>query len=156
MLPLYLLTNAKGQKMIIELKSGETIEGELTNVDNWMNLTLTNVVQICNNEKLELPEIYLRGSFVKYIKLQDDIIEKVKHQINNNSNNQQKDGRRRGGIRNFDNMTGQKKRFDDRRNGGNRRENQSNWQNRSRGPSNNGIGGSIQYHQQHSQISGTI
>lgn len=49
MLPLYLLTNAKGQQMRIELKSGEVIEGELTNVDNWMNLTLINVKQFKNS-----------------------------------------------------------------------------------------------------------
>ncbi|EDO18043.1 hypothetical protein Kpol_1045p29 [Vanderwaltozyma polyspora DSM 70294] len=96
MLPLYLLTNAKGQKITIELKNGETIKGVLTNVDNWMNLTLSDVIQYdsdaLNNgaekpEGLSVPEIYLRGTYIKYINLQDDIIENVRQQINSSSNN---------------------------------------------------------------------
>ncbi|AAS54195.1 AGL296Wp [Eremothecium gossypii ATCC 10895] len=106
MLPLYLLTNAKGQKLFIELKNGETIEGELVNVDNWMNLTLQSVVHAGSDQTLQLPEIYVRGSFIKYIRLQDDIIEKVKQQLNSGkdgsgSNGQQRDrdGRRYNGRR---------------------------------------------------------
>ncbi|AET40993.1 U6 snRNA complex subunit LSM4 Ecym_7144 [Eremothecium cymbalariae DBVPG len=105
MLPLYLLTNAKGQRMLVELKNGETIEGELTNVDNWMNVTLGNVVHKGGEQVLELPEIYVRGSVIKYIKLQDDIIDKVKQQLNSgkdgssNGNgphqNRDRDGNRR-------------------------------------------------------------
>lgn len=93
MLPLYLLTNAKGQQVRIELKSGEIIEGELTNVDNWMNVTLSNVSEYKNSdnnaqvEVLKSTEIYLKGIYIKYIKLQDDIINTVKQQINNNQNN---------------------------------------------------------------------
>ena len=96
MLPLYLLTNAKGQQMRIELKNGDIVEGELTNVDNWMNLTLANVNEYKGSENnTNLPqvkvvkskEIYVRGVYIKYITLQDDIIEKVKQQINNNNNN---------------------------------------------------------------------
>ncbi|CAB4252157.1 similar to Saccharomyces cerevisiae YER112W LSM4 Lsm (Like Sm) protein [Maudiozyma barnettii] len=93
MLPLYLLTNAKGQQVRIELKSGEVIEGELTNVDNWMNVTLANVSEYKssdNNAQVEVlksAEIYLKGIYIKYIKLQDDIISTVKQQINNNQNN---------------------------------------------------------------------
>ena len=52
MLPLYLLTNAKGQQMQIELKNGEIIQGILTNVDNWMNLTLSNVTEYVKKAQL--------------------------------------------------------------------------------------------------------
>ncbi|CCF60548.1 hypothetical protein KAFR_0K01940 [Kazachstania africana CBS 2517] len=92
MLPLYLLTNAKGQQMRVELKSGEIIEGELTNVDNWMNLTLRNISEYKNTdgspqlEVVKSSEIYLKGIYIKYIKLQDDIINNVKQQINSNMN----------------------------------------------------------------------
>ncbi|CCH62698.1 hypothetical protein TBLA_0I00350 [Henningerozyma blattae CBS 6284] len=102
MLPLYLLTNVKGQKMTIELKNGEVVEGELTNVDNWMNLTLTNVSQHNGSDFISGPqvevvkskEIYLRGTYIKYISLQKDIIDQVKTQINNNNMN---NGGGRGG-----------------------------------------------------------
>uniref|UniRef100_UPI0003B7E0B6 U6 snRNA-associated Sm-like protein Lsm4 n=1 Tax=Saccharomyces cerevisiae (strain ATCC 204508 / S288c) TaxID=559292 RepID=UPI0003B7E0B6 len=93
MLPLYLLTNAKGQQMQIELKNGEIIQGILTNVDNWMNLTLSNVTEYSeesainsednaeSSKAVKLNEIYIRGTFIKFIKLQDNIIDKVKQQI---------------------------------------------------------------------------
>lgn len=55
MLPLYLLTNAKGQTMHVELKNGETVEGTLSDVDNWMNLTLSNVTHVASGETLKLP-----------------------------------------------------------------------------------------------------
>lgn len=55
MLPLYLLTNAKGQKMRIELKNGETVEGTLADVDNWMNLMLSDVTHVASGETLKLP-----------------------------------------------------------------------------------------------------
>ncbi|RCK65336.1 putative U6 snRNA-associated Sm-like protein LSm4 [Candida viswanathii] len=45
MLPLYLLTAAKNKPVLIELKTGETYNGDLTNCDSWMNLTLHNVIQ---------------------------------------------------------------------------------------------------------------
>lgn len=44
-MPLYLLTAAKGQPTLVELKSGETINGVLTEIDNLMNLTLTEVIE---------------------------------------------------------------------------------------------------------------
>ncbi|SCU83724.1 LAFA_0D05270g1_1 [Lachancea sp. 'fantastica'] len=102
MLPLYLLTNAKGQQMVIELKNGETIAGQLVNVDNWMNLTLSKVTHTSANDCVKLPEMYVRGSFVKYIKLQDDLIEKVKQnsaQQQSQGHSQGKDFRRRQGGR---------------------------------------------------------
>lgn len=98
MLPLYLLTNAKGQQMQIELKNGEIIQGTLTNVDNWMNLTLSDVTEYSeeslvnaedstdSSKAVKLNEIYVRGTFIKFIKLQDNIIDKVKQQINSNNN----------------------------------------------------------------------
>lgn len=159
MLPLYLLTNAKGQQMFIELKNGETIQGDLNNVDNWMNVTLVNVTHTASNEILKLPEIYVRGNFIKYIKLQDDVIEKVKQSARDNQSNNNRDNRRRnnqGGRRGDDN-----RRFRD----GGRRDNINNrdprygnrrFYNRqppqqqsqqSQQQQNNGMGGFVQHHQ---------
>lgn len=157
MLPLYLLTNAKGQQMSIELKNGEIVEGELTNVDNWMNLTLSNVSQYDNigtsastgpsKEVIKTKEVYLRGTYIKYIRLQDGIIDQVKQQISNNNNTNNAYGGSYRGRRGFNNGGP----------GGNanyRRNNQSKRNfNGPRRPFNqsrthtNGMGGYVQQHQ---------
>ncbi|KAF2713367.1 hypothetical protein K504DRAFT_461901 [Pleomassaria siparia CBS 279.74] len=52
--------------MLVELKSGETLNGLLINCDTWMNLTLREVVQTSSDGDRfwRLPEIYVRGSTV--------------------------------------------------------------------------------------------
>lgn len=52
--------------MLVELKSGETLNGHLVSCDTWMNLTLKEVIQTSpSGEKFwRLPEIYVRGSTV--------------------------------------------------------------------------------------------
>ncbi|KAL2709530.1 U6 snRNA-associated Sm-like protein LSm4 [Kluyveromyces marxianus] len=122
MLPLYLLTNARGQIMRIELKNGETVEGTLSDVDNWMNLMLSDVTHVASGETLKLPSFYLKGSFIKYINLQDDVIDKVKQQWGQNRGG--KDDRRRGGN-NYNNGSN----FHQNRDGGNRRGGRRNYQN---------------------------
>lgn len=162
MLPLYLLTNAKGQQLVIELKNGETIVGQLTNVDNWMNLTLTDVTHTSASDTVKLSEIYVRGNFIKYIKLQDDVIEKVKQSIaqqQSQGHHQGRDFRRRqgGGRRDGDKRfhSGNPRRGDGRdsyhNNGGNRRFNNN--YNRAEGGNsgNNAMGGFVRHHQTSAQ-----
>jgi U6 snRNA-associated Sm-like protein LSm4 len=94
--------------MLVELKSGETLNGLLVNTDTWMNLTLREVVQTSadGDKFMRLPEIYVRGSTVstegaqpgtradllqiKYLRVPDEIVEIVKEQ-------QVKDQANRGG-----------------------------------------------------------
>ena len=38
MLPLSLLKTSQGHPMLVELKNGETYNGELVSCDNWMNI----------------------------------------------------------------------------------------------------------------------
>ncbi|KAF2684094.1 Sm-like ribonucleoprotein [Lentithecium fluviatile CBS 122367] len=92
MLPLGLLTAATGHPMLVELKSGETLNGLLVNCDTWMNLTLKEVVQTsADGDKFwRLPEIYVRGSTIKYLRVPDEIVDVVKEQ-------QVKDQATRGG-----------------------------------------------------------
>ncbi|KAF2818458.1 Sm-like ribonucleoprotein [Ophiobolus disseminans] len=92
MLPLGLLTAAIGHPMLVELKSGETLNGLLVNCDTWMNLTLREVVQTSadGDKFMRLPEIYVRGSTIKYLRVPDEIVEVVKEQ-------QVKDQASRGG-----------------------------------------------------------
>lgn len=65
-LPLGLLTAAQGHPMLVELKNGETLNGHLVNCDNWMNLTLKEVVQTSpeGDRFYRLPEVYVRGNNV--------------------------------------------------------------------------------------------
>ncbi|KAF2279194.1 Sm-like ribonucleoprotein [Westerdykella ornata] len=82
MLPLSLLTAATGHPMLVELKSGETLNGHLVSCDTWMNLTLKEVIQTSpSGDKFwRLPEIYVRGSTIKYLRVPDEIVEVVKEQ----------------------------------------------------------------------------
>lgn len=82
MLPLGLLTAATGHPMLVELKSGETLNGLLVNCDTWMNLTLREVVQTSadGDKFMRLPEIYVRGSTIKYLRVPDEIVDVVKEQ----------------------------------------------------------------------------
>ncbi|KAF2793000.1 Sm-like ribonucleoprotein, partial [Melanomma pulvis-pyrius CBS 109.77] len=91
-LPLGLLTAATGHPMLVELKSGETLNGLLINCDTWMNLTLREVVQTSpdGDRFWRLPEIYVRGSTIKYLRVPDEIVDVVKEQ-------QVKDQASRGG-----------------------------------------------------------
>lgn len=172
MLPLYLLTNAKGQQMSVELKNGEIIEGSLINVDNWMNLTLSDVSQCdtvgnsgniaSQREIVKSKEIYVRGTYIKYIKLQDGVIDQVKQQISGGSSSSsggsgghyRRNNRygnsgfgsggsyKRGGNQN-------KRNYNNNNNGGRRPYHQN--QNR---PSSSGMGGYVQQHQPQRDSSG--
>lgn len=82
MLPLGLLTAATGHPMLVELKNGETLNGLLLACDTWMNLTLKEVIQTSSggDKFMRLPEIYVRGSTIKYLQVPDEIVNIVKEQ----------------------------------------------------------------------------
>ncbi|RKF75890.1 putative U6 snRNA-associated Sm-like protein LSm4 [Golovinomyces cichoracearum] len=82
MLPLGLLTAAQGYPMLVELKNGETLNGHLVTADTWMNLTLKEVVQTSpdGDKFFRLPEVYVKGLNIKYLRVPDEIIELVKEQ----------------------------------------------------------------------------
>lgn len=80
MLPLSLLNTAQGHPMLVELKNGETYNGHLVNCDNFMNINLREV--ICTSPEGDrfwrLPECYIRGSTIKYLRVPEEIIDMVK------------------------------------------------------------------------------
>ncbi|KAI9054928.1 hypothetical protein LZ554_002071 [Drepanopeziza brunnea f. sp. 'monogermtubi'] len=82
MLPLGLLTAAQGHPMLVELKNGETLNGHLVTCDTWMNLTLKEVVQTSpdGDQFFRLPEVYVKGNNIKYLRVPDEIIDLVKDQ----------------------------------------------------------------------------
>jgi len=88
MLPLGLLAAAQGHPMLVELKNGETLNGHLVNCDNWMNLTLKEVVQTSpeGDRFFRLPEVYVRGNNIKYLRVPEEIADFVKEQQSQPSN----------------------------------------------------------------------
>ncbi|KAB5571905.1 hypothetical protein GE09DRAFT_912631, partial [Coniochaeta sp. 2T2.1] len=81
-LPLGLLNAAQGHPMLVELKNGETLNGHLVSCDTWMNLTMKEVVQTSPeaDKFVRLPEVYVKGNNIKYLRVPDDIIDLVKDQ----------------------------------------------------------------------------
>ncbi|CAN0879429.1 Probable U6 snRNA-associated Sm-like protein LSm4 [Linum grandiflorum] len=79
MLPLSLLKTAQGHPMLVELKNGETYNGHLVNCDTWMNIHLREV--ICTSKDGDrfwrMPECYIRGNTIKYLRVPDEVIDKV-------------------------------------------------------------------------------
>ncbi|GJJ77096.1 U6 snRNA-associated Sm-like protein LSm4 [Entomortierella parvispora] len=80
MLPLSLLTTSQTHPILVELKNGETFNGHLVNCDNWMNLTLREVIQTSSDGDRfwRLTECYIRGNTIKYLRVPDEIIDMVK------------------------------------------------------------------------------
>ncbi|XP_051531385.1 U6 snRNA-associated Sm-like protein LSm4 isoform X5 [Myxocyprinus asiaticus] len=79
--------------MLVELKNGETYNGHLVSCDNWMNINLREV--ICTSRDGDkfwrMPECYIRGSTIKYLRIPDEIIDMVKEEVLSK-------GRGRGGM----------------------------------------------------------
>ncbi|RDL33779.1 uncharacterized protein BP5553_08147 [Venustampulla echinocandica] len=92
MLPLGLLTAAQGHPMLVELKNGETLNGHLVTCDTWMNLTLKEVVQTSpdGDRFFRLPEVYVKGNNIKYLRVPDEIIDLVKEQQQGQQNTGQR------------------------------------------------------------------
>ncbi|KAI0977803.1 hypothetical protein GJ496_008144 [Pomphorhynchus laevis] len=82
MLPLTLLWSAIRSPMLIELKNGETYNGQLENCDNFMNIYLKDV--ICTSRDgdrfWKMNECYIRGSHIKYLRIPDEVIDMVKEE----------------------------------------------------------------------------
>ncbi|KAJ8918491.1 hypothetical protein NQ315_008188 [Exocentrus adspersus] len=82
MLPLSLLRTAQNHPMLVELKNGETYNGHLVSCDNWMNINLREV--ICTSRDGDkfwrMPECYIRGSTIKYLRIPDEVIDMVKEE----------------------------------------------------------------------------
>ncbi|KAF0752324.1 hypothetical protein AaE_006077, partial [Aphanomyces astaci] len=79
MLPLSLLQTAQGAPMLVELKSGDTYNGQLVNCDTWMNINLKEVICTAKDGDRfwKLPECYIRGNTIKYIRIPDEILDMV-------------------------------------------------------------------------------
>eukprot|EP01024_Parvocaulis_polyphysoides_P068329 TRINITY_DN8309_c2_g1_i2.p2 TRINITY_DN8309_c2_g1~~TRINITY_DN8309_c2_g1_i2.p2 ORF type:complete len:149 (+),score=24.40 TRINITY_DN8309_c2_g1_i2:38-448(+) len=98
MLPLNLLNAAKGAAVLIELKNGETYNGHMITCDTWMNVHLKDV--ICTSKDGDrfwrMPEAYIRGNTVKYIRVPDEALEKAQEESQKKQVRPQIQGRGRG------------------------------------------------------------
>ncbi|XP_073126453.1 sm-like protein LSM4 [Henckelia pumila] len=98
MLPLSLLKTAQGHPMLVELKNGETYNGHLVNCDTWMNIHLREV--ICTSKDGDrfwrMPECYIRGNTIKYLRVPDEVIDKVQEETKRSDRKPPGVGRGRG------------------------------------------------------------
>jgi U6 snRNA-associated Sm-like protein LSm4 len=63
----------------VELKNGETFNGNLFNIDTWMNLNLRDVIQTSRDGESfwSLQEMYIRGNTIKYLRVPDVVVDVV-------------------------------------------------------------------------------
>ncbi|KAJ1675073.1 hypothetical protein EV182_001990, partial [Spiromyces aspiralis] len=84
MLPSTLLNTAVGHPILVELKNGETYNGHLEKCDNFMNLSLREVIltSVEGDRFWSLSETFIRGNTIKYLRIPDEVIEKVREEMN--------------------------------------------------------------------------
>lgn len=154
MLPLYLLTSAKNQQILVELKNGETINGNLVNCDSWMNLTLNDVIQTFNNgeEFNKLSEVYIKGIHIKYLRLPELVMDKAKEQNALNLEQKHRNNQRRRVGDNYNNNNNNRNGHYNNRRGPHRGNNNNNGSNSGNNNSNRRYNnGSGQYNNRNSQ-----
>lgn len=99
MLPLSLLKTAQSHPMLVELKNGETYNGHLVSCDSWMNINLRDV--ICTSKDGDrfwrMPECYIRGSTIKYLRIPDEVIDMVKEDAQAKARNRTEMSKSRSG-----------------------------------------------------------
>lgn len=84
--PIKLLYEAEGMKITVEMKNGEIYRGLLLGAEDTMNVSLSDVLRTARNGQIsKLPNVYLRGSSIRFIALPDllksaPIFQKVKTQ----------------------------------------------------------------------------
>uniref|UniRef100_A0A2I3HA82 U6 snRNA-associated Sm-like protein LSm4 n=1 Tax=Nomascus leucogenys TaxID=61853 RepID=A0A2I3HA82_NOMLE len=76
--------------MLCELKNGRRTMTPVS-CDNWMNINLREVICNDGDKFWRMPECYIRGSTIKYLRIPDEIIDMVKEEV-------VAKGRGRGGL----------------------------------------------------------
>ncbi|VDL28714.1 unnamed protein product [Hymenolepis diminuta] len=89
--------------MLVELKNGETYNGHLIACDDWMNIHLKDV--ICTSRDgdrfWKMTECFIRGSIIKYLRIHEDVLDKVQEDMQaSRARNKELGGRGGGGNRN--------------------------------------------------------
>lgn len=76
MYPLTLIRISKNKKLLIETKNNDTYEGILLGCDLLMNMNMKNVTVNKNKDNaIFLHDVYIKGSVIKHIKLENEVME---------------------------------------------------------------------------------
>ena len=89
------------------IKTGETYNGHMVATDNWMNITLKQVILTASSGDAfqKIPEIYIRGNTIKYIRVPEDVIVKIRdEQFTTRKHHDSKRGGMRGSAKGSDNV----------------------------------------------------
>ena len=99
MFPLSLLFSTQGQEILVELRNGDTYNGKLTSCDTYMNLNLEGVYRTSKDGDRfwEIPEVYIRGTSIKYLRIPDEVIDNINEEKVNQEIAQQRGYRGGGG-----------------------------------------------------------
>lgn len=66
--PFDLLNDSIGNKILVSLRNGREVNGELESFDQHMNLALSNATELENGErKQKIGEVIVRGDNIFYI-----------------------------------------------------------------------------------------
>uniref|UniRef100_A0A1A9UWW0 U6 snRNA-associated Sm-like protein LSm4 n=1 Tax=Glossina austeni TaxID=7395 RepID=A0A1A9UWW0_GLOAU len=71
---------ARNVSMLVELKNCETYNGHLFSCDSWMNINLRDVMCTSKDGFWRMPECYIRGNTIKYLRILDEVIDMVKEE----------------------------------------------------------------------------
>ena len=102
MLPMQILYGALDTPVSVEVKSGECFNGHIQSADYFMNLKLRDVIVTDpHGEKFwRVPECFIRGNNVKYVRVCQDAVGKAEAQKNSFKKHQPKTrGKIRGSSR---------------------------------------------------------
>lgn len=76
MYPLTLIRISKHKKVYVEIKNNDIYEGILVGCDLLMNMNLKNVTVNKNREDaIFLNDVYLKGSVIKHIRLENEVMD---------------------------------------------------------------------------------
>ena len=64
---------------MVELRNGETYNGHLAEIDFLMNIVIRDVIctSRVGDKFTRINEVYVRGNTIKYLRIPDEVIEKV-------------------------------------------------------------------------------
>jgi len=67
----------------VELKNGETYNGQLVNCDSFMNINLKKVIHTSKygDKFWRIAEVYIRGYTIKYLSIPEPVIDMVSDDI---------------------------------------------------------------------------
>uniref|UniRef100_A0A6B2GC09 U6 snRNA-associated Sm-like protein LSm4 n=1 Tax=Myxobolus squamalis TaxID=59785 RepID=A0A6B2GC09_MYXSQ len=88
-LPISLLKAAQTHPMMVELKNGETYNGNLANSDGFMNIHLKDVICTSNDGERfwKMSECFIRGVNIKFVRIPPELIHNVRDENLANSRN---------------------------------------------------------------------